>query len=267
MPNPPPGHIEVEIGIEVSDAGHPATDWTTRRPVRTGPEGTRKNDAQGDRGPRGDAGHPHPWTGAGLPRHRGGRRGAPGHGHRSGGRRGPLHAHRRDGHRAARGARGPGAPRQAGRGGRAPAPGRGQGREHHRPPAALPARHRAHPAAHGPPGGRTGEADRGGRPPGQAEDGREQPAPRGVDREELPQPGPRLPRPDPGGHARAGARRREVRLPQGLQVLDVRHLVDPPGSRPCPRRQGPHHPDAGARRRAHAASRPGRALAVGPARP
>ncbi len=41
-------------------------------------------------------------------------------------------------------------------------------------------------------------------------------------------------------------RRREVRLPQGLQVLDVRDVVDPPGRDPRDRRQGPHHPHPGA---------------------
>ncbi len=37
---------------------------------------------------------------------------------------------------------------------------------------------------------------------------------------------PELPRPDPGGLARPDPRGGEVRLPQGLQVLDVRDLVD-----------------------------------------
>ena len=58
-----------------------------------------------------------------------------------------------------------------------------------------------------------------------------------------------VPRPDPGGHDRARPGGREVRLPQGLQVLDLRHLVDPAGRRPRDRRQGPDDPDAGARRR------------------
>ena len=37
-------------------------------------------------------------------------------------------------------------------------------------------------------------------------------------------------------------RRREVRLPEGLQVLDVRDLVDPPGGDACDRRQGADDP-------------------------
>ena len=55
-----------------------------------------------------------------------------------------------------------------------------------------------------------------------------------------------VPRPDPGGQPRPHPRRREVRLPQGLQVLDLRHLVDPPGDHAGHRRPGPHHPHAGA---------------------
>ena len=42
-----------------------------------------------------------------------------------------------------------------------------------------------------------------------------------------------------------GARGREVRPSQGVQVLDLRHLVDPPGGRPGARRQGSDDPDAG----------------------
>ena len=36
----------------------------------------------------------------------------------------------------------------------------------------------------------------------------------------------------------------EVRLPQGLQVLDLRDVVDPPVDRPRDRRQGPHRAPA-----------------------
>ena len=43
--------------------------------------------------------------------------------------------------------------------------------------------------------------------------------------------------PDPRG--------REVRVPQGLQVLHLCHLVDPAGDHPCHRRQEPHHPGPG----------------------
>ena len=63
--------------------------------------------------------------------------------------------------------------------------------------------------------------------------------PRHVD----PGPGPgRQPRPDPRGG--------EVRLHPRLQVLHLRDLVDPAGHEPRAGRPGPHHPGAGARRRA-----------------
>ena len=39
---------------------------------------------------------------------------------------------------------------------------------------------------------------------------------------------------------------RQVRPHQGLQVLDVRDVVDPPGDHPGDRRPGPHHPHPGA---------------------
>ena len=44
--------------------------------------------------------------------------------------------------------------------------------------------------------------------------------------------------PDPGGG--------EVRLSPGVQVLDLRDVVDPPGGHPLAGRQGPHDPDPGA---------------------
>ena len=115
--------------------------------------------------------------------------------------------------------------------------------------AALPQGHRQGRSADRRPGGRAREADRARRPSREAGDGRGEPAARRLDREALPQPGAAVPRSDPGGHDRPGARRREVRLAQGLQVLDVRDVVDPPGRRACARRQGAHDPHAGARRR------------------
>ena len=115
--------------------------------------------------------------------------------------------------------------------------------------AALPEGHRQGRSADRGAGGRAREADRARRPPREAGDGRGEPAPRRLDREALPQPGAAVPRPDPGGDDRPRARRREVRLAQGLQVLDLRDLVDPPGGRACARRQGAHDPHAGPRRR------------------
>ena len=54
---------------------------------------------------------------------------------------------------------------------------------------------------------------------------------------------------------------------RGLQVLDLRHLVDPPGGRAGARRQGPHDPDARPHRRADAEDEPRRAQPLGRARP
>ena len=59
--------------------------------------------------------------------------------------------------------------------------------------------------------------------------------------------------PDPRG--------REVRLAQGLQVLDLRDLLDPPGDPARPREPGPHDPDPGAHRSARAQDRARRARA------
>ena len=57
------------------------------------------------------------------------------------------------------------------------------------------------------------------------------------------------------------ARGREVRLPQGLQVLHLRHLVDPPGDRPRARRQGADDPHPRPRGREAEQDRAGRAQA------
>ena len=72
-----------------------------------------------------------------------------------------------------------------------------------------------------------------------------QPAPRRVDREEVHRPRDVVPGPDPGGQHRADPGGREVRLREGLQVLDVRHVVDPPGHHPGHRRPGPDDPHPG----------------------
>ena len=79
----------------------------------------------------------------------------------------------------------------------------------------------------------------------------------------LSRPRPQLPRPDPGGLARPDPRGREVRLPQGLQVLDLRDLVDPPGRHAGDRGQGADDPDPGAHGREAEQGRAHRA----PARP
>ena len=87
------------------------------------------------------------------------------------------------------------------------------------------------------------QADREGRHGRQAPHGGGQPAPGRLDREGVPGPWSQLPRPDPGGVAGADPRGREVRLPPRLQVLDLRHLVDPPGGDQGDRRQGADDPD------------------------
>ena len=127
--------------------------------------------------------------------------------------------------------------------------------------APLPARDRQGAAAHGRPGGLPGEADRARRHDREDADDRGEPAPRRLDREGLPRTRALVPRPDPGGIARADPRGREVRLPQGLQVLDVRDLVDPPGGHAGDRRQGAHDPHPGAHGREAQQGRAHRAAA------
>ncbi len=61
-------------------------------------------------------------------------------------------------------------------------------------------------------------------------------------RQEVPQPRPELPGPDPGGQHRPDAGGGQVRVPPRLQVQHLRHVVDPPGHHPRHRRPGPHHP-------------------------
>ena len=80
---------------------------------------------------------------------------------------------------------------------------------------------------------------------GQDRDGRGQPAPRHLHRQEIHQPRPLLPRPDPGRQHGPDEGGREIRIPPRLQVLHLRHLVDPPGHHPLHRRPGPHHPHPG----------------------
>src|SRR5918911_1243706 len=93
------------------------------------------------------------------------------------------------------------------------------------------------------------DAHRERRPGREAADDPVEPAPRRLDREELPQPGPPLPRPDPGGDARPDPRGREIRLAARLQVLHLRDLVDPAGGGEGARPPGADDPDAGAYRR------------------
>ena len=133
--------------------------------------------------------------------------------------------------------------------------------------AAVPALDRPRGPAHRRRGGLAGQAHRARRHGRQAADGRGQPAPGRVDRQGLPGPRALVPRPDPGGLARPDPRGREVRLPARLQVLDLRHLVDPPGRDPRDRRQGAHHPHPGAHGREAQQGRARRAPAGAGVRP
>ena len=110
----------------------------------------------------------------------------------------------------------------------------------------LPHRDRQGTAADRRARGRPGQAHRTPRHAGQAEADRSQPPPGRLYRQAVRLEQHVLPRLDPGGQPRPHPRRREVRLPPGLQVLDLRHLVDPPGHHPRHGQPGAHHPRAGA---------------------
>ena len=69
---------------------------------------------------------------------------------------------------------------------------------------------------------------------------------RDLDRQAVSQPRPDLPRSHPGRQLWADAGRRQVRTRPRVQVLDLRHLVDPAGHHPGDRRPEPHDPRAGA---------------------
>ena len=72
---------------------------------------------------------------------------------------------------------------------------------------------------------------------------------------------------DPGGRDRAEPRRGEVRLAQGLQVLDLRDLVDPPGLPARGREPVEDDPDPGARPGAADQAQPRVRGTAGEARP
>ena len=82
---------------------------------------------------------------------------------------------------------------------------------------------------------------------------RRQPAAGRLDRQEVPQPRPELPGPDPGRQRRPDAGGGQVRVPPRLQVLHLRHLVDSPGHHPRRGRPEPHDPHSGAHGRNHVA--------------
>ena len=71
--------------------------------------------------------------------------------------------------------------------------------------------------------------------------GRSQPPPGRLGCQEIRQSRTAPARPDPGRQHRPDARSRQVRISPRLQVLDLRHVVDPPGDHPRHRRSVPHH--------------------------
>ena len=109
------------------------------------------------------------------------------------------------------------------------APSGGRRRRDQRLDHALHERDREAPAAHRGRGGRAREADRAGRQGREGADDQLEPAPRRLDREALPRSRSAVRRPHPGGLHRPQPCGREVRLAEGIQVLDVRDLVDPTG--------------------------------------
>ena len=127
--------------------------------------------------------------------------------------------------------------------------------------SALPQRSRPLCAPDRRRGGRAREEDRGRRRRGEEPDDQLEPPPGRLDREEVPGPRALAARPDPGGRDRPDPRGREVRLAAGIQVLDLRHVVDPPGGPARRREQVAHDPDPRPHRRPRAEDRPRRARA------
>ena len=66
-----------------------------------------------------------------------------------------------------------------------------------------------------------------------------------LDREEVHEPRPAVPRPDSGRQHRPDEGGRQVRVPPRLQVLDLRDVVDPPGHHARDRRPGADDPHPG----------------------
>ena len=95
---------------------------------------------------------------------------------------------------------------------------------------------------------------------GQDRAGGGQPPAGGLHRQEVHQPRPAVPRPDPGGEHRPHEGGGQVRVQARVQVLDLRHLVDSPGHHPGHRRPGPHHPHPGAHDRDHQQAHPDQPL-------
>ena len=134
-----------------------------------------------------------------------------------------------------------------------PRQGRGAARRDGR---GRPVRRRRHLRV--PPHRQPGPEGREGGPAGQEGDGRGEPPPRDLDRQEVHEPRPAVPRSHPGRQHRPDEGGRQVRVPPRLQVLDLRDLVDPAGDHPLDRRPGPHHPHPGPHDRDDQQARPHR---------
>ena len=105
-------------------------------------------------------------------------------------------------------------------------------------------------------GARAGQAHRTRRPRGQGQAHQPQPAARRLGRQALPGDDADDPAgPRPGGDDRVDSRLGEVRLAQGLSLLDLRHPVDPPIDPARPRHPGTDHPPSGPCRAARAQDR------------
>ena len=137
-------------------------------------------------------------------------------------------------------------PRRARRETRCPRGGRPQSRADR----ALPAGDLPGQAADSGGGAGPGPPRPGGRRRGPEAARRGQPAARGPDRPPLSPPRALPPRPDRGGQCRAAARRAQVPARSRHALLDLRHLVDPPGGGARPRQPGADDPAAGPRRAA-----------------
>ncbi len=94
--------------------------------------------------------------------------------------------------------------------------------------------------------GRNGRRDRAG---GEARADGGQPPPRRLDCQTLSESWFVIPRPDPGRQHRPDEGGGPLPVPPRLQVLDLRHLVDPPGDHKGDRRQRANDSSAGARDR------------------
>ena len=97
-----------------------------------------------------------------------------------------------------------------------------------------------------PPSRADGAEGRAGGAAGQEGNGRSEPAPRDLDRQEIHQSRSAVPRSHPGRQHWADEGGRQVRIPPRLQVLHLRHLVDSSGDHAQHCGSGENHPHSGA---------------------